>query len=271
MAIEPTMAQVIQTLAPQLPGRRVLCLGYPDILGIGEPPTDPELQSIAKWHHWKQSVIPADQFFSGLNLEPEYWDIVKARGPERIVDLNTLADDLSEAHWDYLDKFALVIDPGTSEHIWNIGCLFSGLTALVMEGGYIVHANPLGMGNHGFYSIHPTAYQDFYGANGFKVEMMAELSGPLDNRTIRAVPATQRFAMSQESVMLVVVKKERELPFAWPVQTKYRNNPMLKATLPVERRGDPDPGKCHHVNYSLNGYGYRCDDCGKLFDLDGPK
>jgi hypothetical protein len=85
------------------------------------------------------------------------------------------------------------------------------------------------MANHGFYSIHPTAYLDLYEANGFKVESLTELSGPLDNRTIRDVKTTHRFQPSQNAVVMCVARKARDVPFTWPIQSKYRANPTLKA------------------------------------------
>lgn len=224
MAIEPIVADIILKLAGKLPNRRVLCLGYPDILTLDGPPPDSERQSIAKWHHWKGGIEHAEHFFGRQSLEAEYWDIVKARGPELIVDLNL---PWHPEGW-FPEPYALVIDPGTTEHIFNLGHVFKLLSQICALGGYILHANPLGMGNHGFWSIHPTAYQDFYEANGFKIEMMAELSGPLDNRTVRPVPATKRFNIAQDGVMICVARKEQDVPLTWPKQSKYRNNPMLK-------------------------------------------
>ncbi len=229
MAIEPLLADVIQQIALKLPNRRVLCLGYPDILTIGDPPPDAERQSIAKWHHWHGGIEHAEHFFGRQSLTAEYWDVTKARGPETIVDLNGAFDCADPDYVEYLDRqFGLVVDPGTSEHIFNVGNVFALLAQICSIDGYIVHANPLSMGNHGFWSLHPTAYVDFYQANGFTIEMMAELSGPLEKRIIRAVPATKRFAMAMDAVMLCVAKKVEDRPLVFPVQTKYRNNPMLK-------------------------------------------
>jgi hypothetical protein len=225
MAIEPVMAEMIRGLRNLLPNNRVLCLGYPDIFTTGEPPTDAERQQIAKWHHWKGGIEDAGHFFGKQNLDAEYWDVTQARGPEKVVDLNR--DD-----WEYdatKPDFGLIIDPGTIEHIANIGNCWRTLCAVTALNGLVIHANPLTMANHGFYSIHPTAYLDLYEANGFKVESLTELSGPLDNRTIRDVKTTHRFQPSQNAVVMCVARKVRDVPFTWPIQSKYRANPTLKA------------------------------------------
>src|SRR5690349_12682708 len=117
MAIEPVMADVIQQLAPTLPNRRVLCLGYPDILTLAEPPKDQERVSIAGWHHWRHGIEDAGHFFGKQEMEPEYWDVTQARGAELVVDLN----DEPAAVRTPFNEFGLVIDPGTIEHIANIG------------------------------------------------------------------------------------------------------------------------------------------------------
>lgn len=240
MAIEPTMADVIRRVAPTVPNRRALCLGYPDVLALGAAPTDPELQAIAKWHQWKQKVRYTPAFFADLNLQPEYWDVAKARGPEKIVDLNRFSvydeDPDRETAWDdigkpprYKNYYSLVIDPGTLEHIANIGNCWRTICAVTAIGGAVIHCNPFGWANHGMYSIHPTAYIDVYEANGFEIETLAELSGPLDNRTIRDAKTTTRFSAAPNAVMLCVARKVKDVAFSWPIQSKYRRNPTLRA------------------------------------------
>jgi hypothetical protein len=225
MAIEPVMAEMIRGLRNLLPNNRVLCLGYPDIFTTGQPPTDAERQQIAKWHHWKGGIEDAGHFFGKQDLDAEYWDVTQARGPERVINLDSFDTDR-----DWIgDGYALVLDPGTIEHIANIGNCWRTLCAVTALNGIVIHSNPLTMANHGFYSIHPTAYLDLYEANGFKVESLTELSGPLDNRTIRDVNTTHRFQPSQNAVVMCVARKARDVPFTWPIQSKYRANPTLKA------------------------------------------
>lgn len=240
MAIEPTMADVIRRVAPTLPNRRALCLGYPDVLALGAAPFSDELRAVAAWHKWKQAVQPADTFFAWLNLQPEYWDVTKARGPEKIVDLNEvesgdyLPGTIGGAWANYTclapqSSFALVIDPGTLEHIANIGNCWRTICAVTAVGGAVIHCNPFGWANHGMYAISPTAYIDVYEANGFEIETLAELSGPLDNRTIRDAKTTARFNAAPNAVMLCVARKVKDVAFSWPIQSKYRRNPTLKA------------------------------------------
>lgn len=224
MAIEPVMAEVIQKLRPSLPNNRVLCLGYPDILTTAEPPTDPERQAIAGWHHWKGGIEDAGHFFGRQHLDAEYWDVTQARGPEWIFNLN---DDTYEVAPG--EGRGLVIDPGTLEHIANIGNCWRTICAVTALNGLVVHCNPLGMPNHGFYAISPTAYVDIYEANGFEIQALLHLSGPLDNRVIAEAPKHGRFPPVNGATMLCVARKVKEVAFNFPIQSKYRSNPMLKA------------------------------------------
>lgn len=236
MAIEPTVAEVIRQFRPTLPNDRVLCLGFPDILTTEAPPNDAERKQIAAWHHWPHGIEDAGHFFGKQELDAEYWDITRARGPEIEIDLNEIIQPNSydgdmgltgyEASCEA--KFGLVIDPGTLEHIANIGNCWRTICAVTALNGRVIHANPITMANHGFYSIHPTAYVDIYEANGFEVDLMLELSGPLAKRTIREAPRFNRYEPAANAVMLVSARKVKDVPFTWPTQTKYRRNPDLK-------------------------------------------
>jgi len=227
MAIEPIMADVIRKIAPSVQTKRALCLGYPDILADCDAPSDPEQQRICRWHHWRGGIVRAEDFFADLGFEAEYWDVTQARGPERVVDLNELN------HWrDWIGDdygYGLVIDPGTIEHIANIGNCWRTICAVTALDGAVIHCNPLTMANHGFYSIHPTAYVDLYEANGFRIDLLLELSGPLEARKIRELPKHHRYEPAPNAVVLCVARKIEDVAFNWPTQFKYRQNPMLKA------------------------------------------
>lgn len=223
MALEAFMLPIIVDIAKDLPNRNVLCLGYPDMLALAgnyeDCPDARDAASIAKWHNWPGRVIDTDAFFARLGLLPTYVDRAKIRGDEIVMDLNE-----AEFGWDF---FGLIIDPGTSEHIWNAGHLFKEIAGAVGVGGCVIHTNPLNQANHGFWSINPTAYYDFYEANGFVVHRCLELSGPPANRCWRD-SSTERFEARQNSANFVLVQKIRDVNFVWPCQRKYRENPTLK-------------------------------------------
>ena len=67
-------------------------------------------------------------------------------------------------------KYDFIIDAGTVEHCFNLGQVFDNIRRGVNSNdGIIIHVNPLNWLNHGFWNINPTAYFDFYNANGFEI------------------------------------------------------------------------------------------------------
>ena len=226
MALEPIALEAILLECRNDPRpRRLLSLGYPDVLApqgyFDHIPERKDATAIRGWHQWAGRVPDTDALFKSLNIEPVYVDISRARGPERIEDLNTLESDS--------DKFDIILDPGTTEHIFNIGNVFTFIAKSCKLGGLIIHTNPLNMANHGFWSLNPTAYWDWYTTNGFRFETMKQLSGPVANRIVTNLnSATGRFEARPNSTMFAVVRKEIDAVLRWPTQTKYRMNPNLK-------------------------------------------
>ena len=89
--------------------------------------------------------------------------------------------DLSDPRSDWLrdcnepfvlpERFDVVTNFGTAEHVFNIGTMFRSVHDALKPGGVAIHILPaFGDINHGFYNIHPTVYLDLAAANGYAVE-----------------------------------------------------------------------------------------------------
>jgi len=217
----------------------VLSLGYPDILAspeqigalFGAGIVDalefrPDSEEIARWHGMASGanrIVESAHFMALLGYDLEVLDVVAARGGERLHDLNEpLPPELHR-------RCALVIDPGTLEHCFNIAQAASNLAQMVAPGGCVFHGNPLNMYNHGFYNLNPTWYRDFYAANGFEIEQMVAIANPVLAPKRFEVPPTKRFGGIPENCSLyVLARRVAETPIRWPTQSKYVNNPTLK-------------------------------------------
>jgi len=71
------------------------------------------------------------------------------------------------------DAFDVVLDSGTIEHVFNIGQAMTHCLKMTRPGGRIIHLTPSSNAvNHGFYSVSPTLYADFYSASGCTVEKL---------------------------------------------------------------------------------------------------
>lgn len=213
MALEQHTLDRILALRPS----KLLSLGYPDLL-IKDGPKVEGADDIAHWHNWKGQVSDTDQVFKEAGIEATYLDLASLRGKEIIADLN---DPLPIQ---MIGQFDAVLDPGTIEHCFNIGQAFQNISSALKIGGYVFHTNPVTMVNHGFWNISPTAYVDWYEANGFEVRELALVQGPLEARRVTdiGIAAFQRMPVSPEASSLVVAQKMRGVRATWPTQTKYR-------------------------------------------------
>lgn len=209
------------------PGMRVASLGYPDLIAplelilplLGDKAEKLTYRDdsplICRRHGLKERQIPdAESFFALLDCDLDVYDVVRERGGEIILDLN-----YGMPSWVRAFNYDIVLDIGTIEHCFNIAQAAFNMAGMVKLGGHILHENPFNWGNHGFYSLNPTWYADFYAANGFKVlELMLVTR---DGRT-STVPATQRFvATGEEYNALAVAQRVEDKIFALPTQTKY--------------------------------------------------
>lgn len=88
-------------------------------------------------------------------------DVYDERASFRL-DLNTATSAPS--------KFDVIIDCGTSEHIFNVGNAFVFTHNSLKVGGVSLKVLPtLGDNTHGFYNVHPTVYFDVARENGYQV------------------------------------------------------------------------------------------------------
>jgi hypothetical protein len=107
-----------------------------------------------------------------MGLKLSVIDRVAHTGCEEIVDLNERTSLPRLPFSDNMDGFDLVIDPGTSEHCFNIPQALVNLAGAVKVGGVISQALPMSMFNHGYWNVNPVALLDFYELNGFAIERM---------------------------------------------------------------------------------------------------
>lgn len=219
MALERLHLKALQ----QIPKGRLLCLGYPDLLVSEEtlrdefkltklePVEDP---TIGAWHGWNRPMFKTDPIIRELGFEPTYVDIKPSRGIESVADLNR------ECRFEFEGGYTAVLDLGTLEHCLNIGQALVNVASALKPDGYVLHANPLQMTNHGWFSLSPELYHRIYS----KVHAHVCYHGPLDNRRILSMmkAAGTRFVPERESMQMVVASGPKLNGFSWPMQGKYQ-------------------------------------------------
>ena len=243
MSLIPLTLDVIGSILKNLektgcPSRRLLSLGYPDILandehirGIfgGDVPRQikyrDDSEQILRWHGAERAVrhVPdAVSLFTALGYELDVLDIAVARGGEIVQDLNQpIPENLK-------GRYALVLDAGTLEHCFNIGAAARNVAEMIAHGGAVMHGNPINMYNHGSYNLNPTWYHDFYEENGFVIEFLRLVDSGIEPK-VTELPSFQRFASIPDNCTILVVARRAELQeIRWPIQRKYRDNPNLR-------------------------------------------
>jgi hypothetical protein len=89
-------------------------------------------------------------------------DVSDYEGCTHVHDLN---DSVPER---LRDRYALIYNGGTLEHIFDVRAVLRNLFAMLKAGGVIVHVGPMnGWVDHGFYQFSPTLFADYYRANAF--------------------------------------------------------------------------------------------------------
>ena len=212
--------------------KRIISFGYPDFLDpaalvksyyrhrlSGVPTSRTDSLRIAERHGLERSteIVETVDLLHKLGLQLDVIDVAVERGMEMLVDLNyPIARSLAE-------RYSVVFDGGTAEHCFNIAQVFLNSAELAATGGFVVHANPITMLNHGFYNLNPTLYHDFYSTEqGFEVEAL-EIIVPGTPVRKAVPPAFTRFGgIPDGAVIFAVAHKTASVELSFPVQRKYR-------------------------------------------------
>ena len=238
--------RALQAKTDQVTTRKVLALGYPDIIAAPSHFTELFGASFTEKLLWRQDsaeivqhhkahaitdrIVQAEQFFELLGLRLEVADIAEIRGGERIIDLN------EPCPVDMHGQYAMVLDVGTCEHVFNIGQAVKNMAQMVTANGYILSCASLTMFNHCFYNLNPTWYYDFYGTNGFQVQTL-KLAQHTHPDQFHDVSAYGRFGTAPENALMIALMQRCKVQdIAWPVQYKYRKYVQPVKTAAAEQK-----------------------------------
>jgi hypothetical protein len=110
-----------------------------------------------------KEFVHARTFFAMMGIT-DYCDLDKFEidSPQMLHDLNIPIPP------EWSNKFNLIIDSGTIEHIFDVRQVMANVVNMCRESGWVVHISPLNNWiDHGFYCFSPCFFYDFYKANGF--------------------------------------------------------------------------------------------------------
>lgn len=125
-------------------------------------------------------------------------------------------------------RFDIVHNAGTLEHVFDIAQAFRNIHNLTRPGGVMIHHAPfVGWVDHGFYALQPTLFWDLAEANGYHVAVMAyaEVKPPklVSLATREAVLELARDGRIGRNANLAAVlqRPHNEEPFRVPLQGYY--------------------------------------------------
>jgi hypothetical protein len=176
---------------------------------------------------FKEADGYADPFLRRLGAgRIDTMDASTYEGATIVHDLNApLPDDLRQ-------RFTVVIDGGTLEHVFNVPVALSSCMRMLEVGGHFLGISPANnyMG-HGFYQFSPELfYRVFSEANGFQVESMYVYEGAFTPRfrwyEVKDPSVVRRRVTLEggvDAMLLVRARKLRDvMPFAQaPQQSDY--------------------------------------------------
>ena len=185
MAINGCELKVIEFLIKKLNSRldrrpRILFLGYPDILALEKtfsnldisvdwPGVTKRKDSKEVWRghgrdHGDYPMCESKALIQAFGADCVILDAIHWGGEDFVVDLNL---PLSAEMANQLGVFDLIVDPGTVEHCFNVAQAFINISNLIAPSGFVYHQAAVAFPNHGFWSISPTTFFDFYESRNF--------------------------------------------------------------------------------------------------------
>lgn len=170
------------------------------------------------------TVITSDFLYKSLGFT--MYKCIDADGRHNALkfDLNAcLVED-----YKFLEKFDLVTNLGTTEHVFDQCRVFKNIHDLCANNGIMIHEVPFQKYlNHGFYNYQPTFFYDLASANHYEL-VGIYLGLPNDIMPYSDEMASALFLTDIDTELLVVLQKTSEEPFRNPYRGKYLNASLLK-------------------------------------------
>lgn len=153
---------------------------------------------------------------------------INSRFGSMIMDLNLDLD----RHYGFRRACDLVVNTGTSEHVFNQAAFLRNAHNLAAPGGLMLHVVPFtGYTNHGFYNYQPNLFYDLAAANGYALErlhladrdgVLADLRAPSDLAAYFAPFLGLATRNDRSNTFLVaLLRRAGDAGFVIPCQGRY--------------------------------------------------
>jgi hypothetical protein len=169
----------------------------------------------------------ADEILKVLGARKvDSFDYSNYEGATYIHDFNEPITD------EYKNKYSLVLDGGSLEHIFNFPIAIKNLMEMVSLGGTVISSVPVNnQSGHGFYQISPELYfRIFCEENGFEIIDMLAYKAKKDNTEIYSIKDPKELGkrlvvggLGAVNICVIAKKIEKKEIFKqWPLQSDYQ-------------------------------------------------
>jgi hypothetical protein len=117
-------------------------------------------------NYFKEKFIDDNTLFKSLGFaQVESMDVSISESPTYQWNLNNPIPDYLK------NKYDVIMDGGTSEHIYNFPQVLKNIHNMLNENGIIIHAaNPINNHvDHGYYSFSPMLFYEYYLVNSYEI------------------------------------------------------------------------------------------------------
>ena len=213
--------------------RRGALAGRHSVMEIGSQDLHPKqddvvelLSTLVGFRRRLDTVITPEVLYKSLGFG--VYKCIDADGRHDALKFDLNSDILRQ--YDFTEKFDLVTNYGTTEHVFDQRQAFSNMHNLCAHNGVIIHEVPFQRWlNHGLYNYQPTFFYDLANANGYAlIGMHIGLPAVGDITPYSDDLAKAFFKTGMDMELLVVLQKTREAEFHSPYNGKYLDSCLLK-------------------------------------------
>ncbi len=195
MAIEKELFDLLFSLRDEIKGRNIVSLGNPYLSEVN-------LNKYFKIDLFEIKSIPINQLSKYVfekYFEAKTFKIIDITDEENADFIHNLNFEINQK--DLINQFDFVIDPGTSEHIFNQHENLSNIFKLLKKDGMYFFSLPANSWiEHGFRQYSPTYFYDMCSANNRKLKL-SSLSLSCFWINLDCVPLYKRYDKNFETVI----------------------------------------------------------------------